>query len=98
MQQNPNQNFENFFKQFTDALPKDPLGIKEDLEKNLRAAMQIAFNKMNLITREEFDVQAAVLLRSREKLEALEARVMELEKKQQTQSPHAETLSIADKS
>jgi len=82
MQQNSNQNFENFFKQFTDVLPKDPLGIKEDLEKNIRASMQMAFNKMNLITREEFDVQAAVLLRTREKLEALEARVNELEAQQ----------------
>ncbi len=79
MQQNPNQNFENFFKQLTDVLPKDPLGLKDDLEKNLRAAMQMTFNRMNLITREEFDVQAAVLLRTREKLEALETRVAALE-------------------
>ncbi len=79
MQQTPNSSFESFFKQFTQALPKDPLGIKDDLEKNIRAAMQMAFNRMNLITREEFDVQSAVLLRTREKLEALEARVAQLE-------------------
>lgn len=98
MQQNPNQNFENFFKQFTEALPKDPLGIKEDLEKNMRAAMQMAFNKMNLITREEFDVQAAVLLRTREKLEALEARVAEMEAKQGIETPKEQVSSSTSES
>ena len=51
------------------------------MEKNLRAALQAVLSKMELVTREEFDVQSAVLQRSREKLEALEARVVELEKR-----------------
>ena len=50
-----------------------------DLEKNFRAALGGAFGKLDLVTREEFDVQAEVLKRTREKLAALEARVTELE-------------------
>ena len=50
-----------------------------DIEKNLRAVLQGVFAKLDLVTREEFDVQQAVLLRTREKLEALEAKVAALE-------------------
>ncbi|MEK6663664.1 MAG: accessory factor UbiK family protein [Pseudomonadota bacterium] len=50
-----------------------------DIEKNLRAVLQSVFAKLDLVTREEFDVQQAVLLRTREKLEALEAKVAALE-------------------
>lgn len=51
----------------------------KDLEKNLRAVLQSVFAKLDLVTREEFDVQQAVLLKTREKLEALEAKVAALE-------------------
>lgn len=50
-----------------------------DVEKNLRALLTGAFSRLDLATREEFEVQSQVLLRTREKLEALEARVAELE-------------------
>lgn len=50
-----------------------------DLEKNLKALMSQGFAKLDLLTREEFDVQAEVLARTRAKLEQLEARVAELE-------------------
>jgi BMFP domain-containing protein YqiC len=50
-----------------------------DAEKNLKAMLTGALAKLDLVTREEFDIQARVLLRTREKLEALEARVAELE-------------------
>ena len=50
-----------------------------DIEKNLRAALGGLFAKLDLVTREEFDVQREVLARTREKLVALEARVGELE-------------------
>jgi len=53
-----------------------------DLEKNLRAMMSSTFSRLDLVTREEFDVQQEVLRRTREKLQALEARVAELEKQQ----------------
>jgi hypothetical protein len=54
----------------------------KDLEKNLRAVLQSVFAKLDLVTREEFDVQQAVLLKTREKLEALEAKVAALESRQ----------------
>lgn len=51
----------------------------KDVEKNLRAVLQSVFSKLDLVTREEFDVQQAVLLRTREKLETLERTVAALE-------------------
>lgn len=52
----------------------------EDLEKNLRALLSATFAKLDLVTREEFDVQREVLLRAREKIAQLESRVAELER------------------
>lgn len=51
----------------------------KDLEKNFRGMLSSAFTRMELVSREEYDVQAQVLARAREKLAALEARVAELE-------------------
>ncbi len=51
----------------------------KDLEKNMKAMLNQGFAKLDLLTREEFDVQAEVLARTRAKLEALEARMAELE-------------------
>ncbi len=51
----------------------------KDVEKNARALLTSGFAKLDLVTREEFDVQAALLARAREKLAALEARVAALE-------------------
>lgn len=53
----------------------------KDLEKNLRALLLTFFSRLDLVTREEFDVQAKVLARTREKLAALEARLAELERR-----------------
>jgi BMFP domain-containing protein YqiC len=52
----------------------------KDLDKNLRALMSATFAKMDLVTREEFDIQKAVLSRAREKIAELERRLVELEK------------------
>jgi len=51
----------------------------KDVEKNLRALLGSFFSRLDLVTREEFDVQAKLLARSREQITALEARVAELE-------------------
>ena len=51
----------------------------KDLEKNVRSMMGAAFTRMDLVTREEFDVQQEVLARTREKLSELEARLARLE-------------------
>ena len=54
-------------------------GLQSDIEQNIRAAIEANLKKLNLVTREEFDIQQQVLLRTREKLEALEKKVAELE-------------------
>lgn len=51
-----------------------------DIERNMRAALAAVFARLDLVTREEFDVQSAVLARTREKFAALEARLAALEK------------------
>ena len=51
-----------------------------DMQKNLKAALTQAFTRMDLVTREEFDIQSQVLARTREKLTQLEARVADLER------------------
>ncbi|GJI95089.1 accessory factor UbiK family protein [Rugamonas sp. FT107W] len=53
----------------------------KDIEKNVKSMMTQGFAKLDLVTREEFDVQAQVLAKTRAKLEALEARLAELEAK-----------------
>ena len=56
-------------------------GPAKDIERNVKAAMTSGFSKLDLVTREEFDIQAQVLAKTRTKLEALELRVSELEAK-----------------
>jgi len=62
-----------------DGLPAGFGQVRDDLRDNLHAAVSAALARMELVTREEFDVQAAVLARTRAKLETLEAKVAELE-------------------
>jgi BMFP domain-containing protein YqiC len=54
-------------------------GPAKDIERNVKAAMTSGFSKLDLVTREEFDIQAQVLAKTRSKLDALELRVIELE-------------------
>lgn len=56
-----------------------------DLEKNLRALLASAFSRLDLVTREEFDVQREVLARTRARLQELEAKLAELEGRQKAQ-------------
>ena len=57
-------------------------GPARDVEKNVRALLSGFFTRLDLVTREEFDIQSEVLRRTREKLEQLEARVAQLESTQ----------------
>lgn len=70
--------FEEISAKLSQVLAESPA---KDIEKNLRAVLQGVFAKLDLVTREEFDVQQAVLLKTREKLEELEARVAGMEQK-----------------
>jgi BMFP domain-containing protein YqiC len=69
-------------RQISDSIPTGVKGLQADVQKNIRTLLQGAFAKLDLVTREEFDVQSKVLARTREKLEALERQVTELEKRQ----------------
>lgn len=57
------------------AVPPGITTLRRDLEDNFKAVLQSGLTKLDLVSRQEFDVQSAVLRRTREKLEALEARV-----------------------
>jgi hypothetical protein len=61
----------------------------KDLEKNVKAMLTQGFSRLDLVTREEFDIQAQVLARTRAKLDALEARVAELEALLKSRTPEA---------
>lgn len=67
-------------QRLANALPAGIGTLKEDLEKNIRAALDSATAKMNLVSRQEFEIQQQVLQRTRTKLEAMEKQLAELEK------------------
>jgi BMFP domain-containing protein YqiC len=73
------QFIEELVERFATGLPKGVTVLREDIENNFRAVLQSGLAKLDLVTRQEFDVQAAVLKRTREKLETLEARLAELQ-------------------
>ena len=66
-------------KKLADTVPPGLRDLKADAERNFRAVLQSALGKLDLVTREEFDVQAGVLARTRERLEELSQRLAELE-------------------
>jgi len=66
------------------AVPEGVRALQADLEQNFRAALQAGLGRLDLVTREEFDVQRGVLKRTRQKLEALEARLEALEQQDQS--------------
>ena len=67
-------------RQISASIPSGLKGMQQDMEKNIHTLLQGAFAKLDLVTREEFDTQTRVLLRTREKLEQLEKAITELEK------------------
>ena len=73
-------NLDELARQLAESVPENLRALGEDLERNFKSLLQSGFERMDLVTREEFDLQTAVLERTREKLEKLEARVAELEK------------------
>ncbi|HVP87946.1 MAG TPA: accessory factor UbiK family protein [Casimicrobiaceae bacterium] len=69
-------NLDELAKRISRAIEASPA---KDVEKNIKALLQASLQRLDLVPREEFELQEQVLLRTREKLEALEARVAELE-------------------
>jgi len=70
---------EEFTRRISEAMPQGAQVLQQDIEKNVRAVVSSGFEKLDLVSREEFEVQTAVLARTREKLEALEKQVAALE-------------------
>jgi len=73
------ESIENLAAKLAESLPEGLRSMREDLEQNFRSVLRARLSRLDLVTREEFDVQEAVLARTREKLEALEQRLNELE-------------------
>ncbi len=75
---NPKQ-LEALAKSVMDALPPNIGNLPDQVQQNLKASLSSVFAKMDLVTREEFEIQKGVLQKTRAKLEALEERVAKLE-------------------
>lgn len=73
-----NDALDELTKRISSLFPGDVTNLQEDLQNNVRSLLQSTLTRMNLVTREEFDVQSAVLQRTREKLEELEKIVSQL--------------------
>lgn len=67
-------------RKLSDALPPGLTQLRDESNEQFRLVLKRAFERMNLVTREEFDTQSAVLARTREKLESLQKQIQELEK------------------
>ncbi len=71
---------ENLASKLAESVPDGLRSVRDDLENNFRSVLKTGIGKLDLVTREEFEVQEAVLARTREKLEMLEAKLDELDK------------------
>ncbi len=83
------KSLDDIAKTLSDAIPPGLHGIKEDMEKNFHAILQSTLSKLDLVSREEFEVQKAVLSKTREKLEELEKQIADMEQteSEETQAP-----------
>lgn len=80
MSAKPSRNLDDLVRRIADALPDGVAQLNADMRKNLKEVISASLSRMDLVSREEFEVQSAVLARTREKLERLEAQVAALEK------------------
>lgn len=75
----PRETIDQLARKLAEAVPEGLRSVRDDLEQNFRSVLHSGLSRLDLVTREEFDVQQAVLARTREKLEALERRLGTLE-------------------
>lgn len=76
-----NESIENIASRLAEAVPEGLKSMREDLEQNFRSVLRASLGKLDLVTREEFEVQEAVLAKTRAKLEALEHQVSDMEQR-----------------
>jgi BMFP domain-containing protein YqiC len=74
-----NKFIDDLARQISGSIPAGVREMQQDIEKNVHSLLQAALGKLDLVTREEFDVQAKVLARTREKLEQLEKTLAKIE-------------------
>ncbi|MGM0433510.1 MAG: accessory factor UbiK family protein [Pseudomonadota bacterium] len=79
MPRSPQDLFSELRGQLDQFMPDMARVARDDVEQHVRMAVTSVIDRLDLVTREEFDAQSAVLTRTREKVEALETRVAELE-------------------
>ena len=72
---------EEIAKQVSDAMPAGVKSLGEDVDRKIKQVLQSQLGKLDMVSREEFEVQTHVLLRTREKLAEMEAKFAEIEKK-----------------
>lgn len=84
-----NESIDRLAKTLADTVPKGLRSVRDDLEKNFQSVLKSGLGKLDLVTREEFEVQEEVLVRTREKLEALESRLEKMESKPATKKTKA---------
>jgi len=73
------EKLDEFVKQISAMMPNDLSQTRQDLEKNLKSALTSIFARMDLVTREEFNIQTELLSKTRELMEKLDKKVSELE-------------------
>jgi len=73
------ESIESLARKLAESVPEGLRSVREDLENNFQSVLKSSLSKLDLVTREEFEVQEAVLKKTRQKLEALEARLTEIE-------------------
>jgi len=74
-----NESIDKLASMLADTVPQGLRSLRDDLENNFRTVLTSGLGKLDLVTREEFEVQQAVLARTRDKLEALEGRLASME-------------------
>lgn len=70
-----NDKIDELTQRISSLLPGNAQNLKDEFEQNLRSVLQSSLSKLNLVTREEFDIQTALLERTREKLDQLEKKL-----------------------
>jgi BMFP domain-containing protein YqiC len=73
------ESIDELARRLAESVPQGLRSMKDDLEKNFQSVLRSGLGKLDLVTREEFEVQEAVLARTRQKLEALEGRLISIE-------------------
>jgi BMFP domain-containing protein YqiC len=83
------ESIDELARRLAESVPQGLRSVKDDLENNFRSVLSSGLSKLDLVTREEFEVQEAVLARTRQKLEALEERLKTIEAAKKTATKKA---------